>query len=180
MRAAVRRRTWAQEMVFAALSLSLALVLPMLTGQIPRLGAMLCPMHLPVLLAGFLCGPLWAAAVGATAPLLRSALFALPQLMPTALAMSVELMVYGLAAGWLWRGMRSRRGGVIAALLGAMLAGRMAWGAAAWALYGALGMAFDRQIFFAAAFVQTLPGVAVQMVLIPPTVTALRRLRVIE
>ena len=61
---------WSQ----AAFFLALSYVLPFLTGQIPAVGSMLCPMHLPILLCGFLCGPWWAAAVGATAPLLRSAL----------------------------------------------------------------------------------------------------------
>ena len=34
----------------SALFLALALVLPFLTGQIPEVGSMLCPMHIPVLL----------------------------------------------------------------------------------------------------------------------------------
>ena len=55
------------KMTFSAFFLALAFVLPFLTGQIPEVGSMLCPMHLPVLLAGFLCGPWWAAAVGAVA-----------------------------------------------------------------------------------------------------------------
>ena len=42
--------------VFAAAFLALALVLPFLTGQIPQIGSMLSPMHIPVLLCGFVCG----------------------------------------------------------------------------------------------------------------------------
>ena len=64
-----------RNLTYAAMSLALCLVLPFFTGQIPQIGAMLCPMHLPVLLAGFLCGPWWAAGVGAVAPLLRFFLF---------------------------------------------------------------------------------------------------------
>ena len=51
------------KLVYAAMCLALALVLPFLTGQIPQIGSALCPMHLPVLLAGYLCGPWWGAAV---------------------------------------------------------------------------------------------------------------------
>ena len=40
-------------LVYASLFLALALVLPFLTGQIPQIGAMLTPMHFPVLLCGF-------------------------------------------------------------------------------------------------------------------------------
>lgn len=48
-----------QSLCYAAVCLALALLLPFLTGQVPTFGSMLCPMHLPVLLAGFLCGPWW-------------------------------------------------------------------------------------------------------------------------
>ena len=57
-----------RRMVFAALCLALALVLPFLTGQIPQIGSALCPMHIPVLLCGFLCGWPWGLAVGFIAP----------------------------------------------------------------------------------------------------------------
>ena len=68
-----------QKMTLAAFFLALAFVMPYLTGQIPEVGAMLCPMHLPILLAGFLCGPLWGAAVGLVAPLLRSVTLGMPR-----------------------------------------------------------------------------------------------------
>lgn len=44
---------------YAALYLALAMVLPFVTGQIPEIGSMLCPMHIPALLCGFMCGWLW-------------------------------------------------------------------------------------------------------------------------
>lgn len=57
-----------RHMVYAAVCLALCMVLPFLTGQIPQIGSALSPMHIPVLLAGFLCGPWWAMAVGFAAP----------------------------------------------------------------------------------------------------------------
>ena len=54
-----------RKLTYSALCLALCMVLPFLTGQIPQIGSALSPMHIPVLLAGFLCGPWWAAAVGA-------------------------------------------------------------------------------------------------------------------
>ena len=58
-------------LVFAAMFLALAYVMPFLTGQIPEIGSMLCPMHIPVLLCGFICGWPWGLLVGLIAPLLR-------------------------------------------------------------------------------------------------------------
>ena len=90
-----------QKLVLAALCLALCMVLPFLTGQIPEIGSALSPMHIPVLLAGFLCGPWWALAVGAVAPVLRFALFGMPPIFPTGLAMCFELATYGLISGLL-------------------------------------------------------------------------------
>ena len=78
-------------LTYSALYLAIALVLPFLTGQIPQIGSMLCPMHIPALLCGFVCGWPWGLAVGFIAPLLRSALFGMPTMFPTAVAMAFEL-----------------------------------------------------------------------------------------
>ena len=91
-----------KNLVTAAVCLALCLVLPFLTGQIPQIGNALSPMHFPVLLAGFLCGPWWAAAAGAIAPLLRFFLFHSPALYPTGIAMCFELATYGLISGLLY------------------------------------------------------------------------------
>ena len=88
-----------RRMTYAALYLAIALVLPFLTGQIPEIGSMLCPMHIPALLCGFVCGWPYGLAVGAIAPLLRCVLFGMPKLYPTAVAMTFELAAYGAAAG---------------------------------------------------------------------------------
>ena len=47
------------KLTYSALYLAIALVLPFLTGQIPQIGSMLCPMHIPALLCGFVCGWPW-------------------------------------------------------------------------------------------------------------------------
>ena len=130
-----------KKMVTSAICLALCLVLPFLTGQIPQIGAMLSPMHIPVLLCGFLCGPLWGAVVGITAPLLRSVLFGMPRLFPTAIAMCFELCAYGFFAGFLYRRMPKKPWRVYAALICAMILGRLVWGAAQFVLLNASGSA---------------------------------------
>ena len=88
-----------QKMVLAALFLALAYVLPFLTGQIPEIGSMLCPLHIPVLLCGFICGWPWGLAVGFIAPLFRSLTLGMPPLFPTAVCMAFELATYGAISG---------------------------------------------------------------------------------
>ena len=92
--------TKTKRLVISALLLAAGLVLPFLTGGIPNFGRMLLPMHLPVLLCGFVCGWKWGLLVGFVTPLLRSVLFGMPPMVPTALAMAFELAAYGALAGF--------------------------------------------------------------------------------
>ena len=159
----------------AAICLALCMVLPFLTGQIPQIGSALSPMHIPVLLGGFLCGPVWAAAVGFIAPLLRFALFGMPPIFPTGLAMSFELMVYGLVSGGLYACLPKRTGSIYASLLAAMLAGRIVWGVMMAVLMGLSGGTFTFAAFVAGAFTNAIPGIIVHIVLIPVLVMALKK-----
>ena len=96
-----QKRNAVYTLVLSALFLALALVLPFLTGQIPQIGNMLLPMHLPVLLCGLICGWQYGGVVGFAAPLLRSALFGMPPMI-TAIAMAFELAAYGIIVGALY------------------------------------------------------------------------------
>lgn len=162
-------------MVLAAMFLALALLLPFLTGQIPRVGKSLLPMHIPVLLCGFFCGPWYAMAVGFIAPYLRFLLFAMPAVMPDGIVMSVELATYGLVAGLLYRLLPKTKLSVYVSLIGAMLAGRIVWGIARFILYGLGKTSFSFTAFLTIGFVNALPGIIVQIILIPVLVIALRR-----
>ncbi len=151
----------------SALCLALCYVLPFLTGQIPEIGSMLCPMHLPILLCGFFCGWPWGLAVGLCAPLLRSLTLGMPSLFPTAVAMAAELGVYGAVTGLLHRLLPPKRPYVYLSLIAAMLAGRAVWGLSMLALMGIKGGSFTLSAFLAGAFVNAIPGIAVQIVLVP-------------
>lgn len=158
-------------LAFAALLLTLGLVLPFLTGQIPQFGSMLLPMHLPVLLCGFVCSWPWGLAVGAVTPLLRSLLFAMPPMFPTALAMAFELAAYGCCTGLLYRRLPRNTPMLYVALVVSMLVGRIVWAAATYCITGAMSM----QAFLAGAFLNAWPGIIAQLLLVPPLVLALRR-----
>ena len=63
-----KTRSTTRDLVLAALFLALAFVLPMITGHVPQIGNMLCPMHFPVLLAGFVLGGPWGPGTGLCRP----------------------------------------------------------------------------------------------------------------
>lgn len=166
-----------RKLVYAALCLALALLLPFLTGQIQQFGAMLSPMHLPVLLCGFLCGGPWGAAVGFIAPLLRNLLFGMPQLFPSGTAMAFELAAYGFLSGALYRAFgRHGAKALYSSLILAMLGGRAVWGAVMFVLSKiATAVEFSPAIFFAGAFANAWPGIVLQLILVPVIVAALER-----
>ena len=162
-------------LVVAAMCLALCLVLPFLTGQIREIGSMLCPMHLPVLLCGFLCGWPWGLVVGAVAPLLRSALFGMPPLFPIAVSMAAELAVYGLVTGLLSARLPKKLGWTYVSLIAAMLLGRVAWGLVRLLLAGLSGGAFTWAMFLSGALTTAIPGIIVQLILVPVIVTAVQK-----
>ena len=163
------------KMVLAALFLALAFVLPFLTGQIPEIGSMLCPMHIPALLCGFVCGGPWGAAVGFIAPLLRYLLFGMPPIYPVGVAMAFELAVYGFAAGFFYRLFPKKVPFLYASLLISMVAGRLVWGAVQLVLAGISKTVFDFPAFWAGAVAGSVPGIIVHIVLIPLLVMALEK-----
>lgn len=163
-------------MVLAAMFLALGLVLPFLTGQIPQIGKMLLPMHIPVFLCGLICGWKYGAAVGVIVPIMRSAIFSAPVMFPNAVAMSLELMTYGLVAGLLYG--ISRHQCIIAlyrSMMIAMISGRAVWGAAMVIFLTAGGNKFTWEAFAAGAFLDAIPGIIVQLVLIPAIMLALHK-----
>lgn len=180
MQATRKNSSPVRKLVYAAVCLALALVLPFLTGQIPQIGSALCPMHLPVLLCGFVCGWPYGLLVGAVTPLLRSMLFSMPPLYPTAVAMAFELGAYGLLAGLFYKLLPKKPVYVYVSLILAMLGGRVVWGLVQMILMGLVAQPFTWQIFMAGAFGNALPGILVQLVLIPVIVLALRSAKLMD
>lgn len=161
-------------LVLSALFLALAYVLPFLTGQIPEIGSMLCPMHIPVLLCGFICGPVWGFTVGAVAPVMRSMLTGgFPPMFPTAVCMVFELASYGAIAGIMHRLLPKKKPYVYLSLLTAMVVGRIVWGVAMFICMGISGGAFTLGAFVAGALTNAIPGIVIQMILIPILVIVL-------
>ncbi len=169
------KNTNVKTLVLAALFLALALVLPFLTGQIPEVGSMLCPMHIPALLCGFFCGWPWGLAVGLIAPVLRSLLFGMPYMFPAAVCMAFELGTYGAISGLLYSRLPWKKPSIYISLLTAMVAGRLVWGAARFLCAGLDVSAFGLSAFWAGAVTTAIPGIIVQLILIPLLVMALEK-----
>lgn len=165
-----------KNLALSAMFIAIGQVLPFFTGQIPQIGNMLLPMHIPVLLCGLICGWKYGAVVGFTMPLLRSFVFGVPIFFPNAVGMAFELMTYGFVIGFLYG--RSRWKCIIAlyrCLIIAMLSGRIIWGFAQMLMLGVGRDGFTYQAFLTGAFLNAIPGIIIQLVLIPSVMVLLNR-----
>ncbi len=165
--------TQLRKLTYSALYMAIALILPFVTGQIPEIGAMLCPMHIPALLCGFMCGWPWGVTVGFISPLLRSVMFGMPAMFPAAIAMAFELAVYGGMAGLLYSRLPRKKWMIYAALLISMIAGRVVWGAVQALLAGLSGNSFTWTLFLTGAVINAIPGIIMQLALIPVLVVTM-------
>ena len=172
------KSTQTKSLVVAALFLALGVVLPSLLGNIKEIGDSLLPMHLVVMLCGIICGWKYGLCIGALLPFLRAAFFGMPPIYPNAVWMALELATYGFVIGFLYaRGKVYRRGYLFFCLVSSMLLGRVVWGIAKAVLLGVGGKPFGLQAFWVGGFIDAIPGLLLQFILIPLIVEVLENRR---
>lgn len=130
-------------------------------------------MHIPVLLAGFLVGPASGFIVGILAPALSHLLTGMPPGYAVPL-MSLELPVYGLMAGLMYKRLRLN---IYASLIIAMIVGRLVFGLGLFVLGMFIKLPYTASVFFSATgpLVAGLPGIILQLVLVPIIVAGVKR-----
>lgn len=168
-------------LVLSAMFLALCMVLPLFTGQIKEIGNMLLPMHIPVMLCGLICGWQYGAVVGAVAPIMRSAIFGMPIMFPNAFAMAFELATYGFVIGYMfshakWKCIKA----LYRCLIIAMLSGRVVWGIVQMFILGLGEGGFTFTMFITSSFLNAIPGIILQIVLIPVIMLALGKTHLVK
>lgn len=166
-----------KSLVLAALLTAAGVILPQAFHAIPNAGSIILPMHIPVLLCGMAAGGGYGAIAGVLTVVLSMLLSGMPPLFPTGLCMALELAAYGLVSGVAYKALRCRDNHrrIYPALILAMLAGRLVNGAAMAICMGLSGESYTQSAFLMASFVTALPGIILQLVLIPPVVLALEK-----
>ena len=164
--------TKSREIVLSGLFIALGLLVPMVFHAIGGAGPVFLPMHLPVLIGGFILSPLYALMVGVLTPLLSSVLTGMPVLMPMAFIMMVELGIYGLVVSLL----KEKSVSHIITLLSAMILGRMSAGIMVAILVGFVGIKFAPPATFLIGAITTgIPGIMIQLIFIPILLVAVRK-----
>ena len=165
-----------KNMILSAVLLAVGMVLPMLTMQVKEIGDSLLPMHIPVLLCGILCGWQYGGFIGLVLPVLRSVIFGMPPIYPNAVWMALELAAYGAAIGLVYAAFKKKSIlAVYVSLVSAMLLGRVVWGVAKAVLLGVGGKPFTFAMFWIGGFADAVPGIILQLILIPLLVTVLNK-----
>ena len=165
-----------KKLVFTAACIALCLVLPMAFHSIPNAGSILLPMHIPVLLCGLVCGWPYGAVCGLLGPFVSS----FTGMPPAAVlpGMMVECCVYGLVSGLMMKFVRTRStlADLYISMVTAMVAGRLVAGLAkAWIL----APGTPPFAWVTTSLVTGIPGIILQLAVMPPVVLALTRARLV-
>ena len=169
----MRNKNNVKDLILTASFIALGLVLPMAFHYFGGTGPVFLPMHIPVLLCGFVCGWKYGLICGIVTPLLSSVITGMPSIFPIGATMVCELAVYGLICGLLYRSLKKN---VYLSLIIAMLVGRAMSGVANMIFFGIAGKAYSLSIFLTGAFVTAIPGIIIQIIIIPIIIIALKKI----
>ena len=168
------KKNQAYKLTATALCVALGLVIPQVFHMFGA-GTVFLPMHIPVLLCGFICGGPYGLLCGALTPLVSSLLTGMPPLMPVGVPMMAELAAYGFLTGVLYKKTKN----TYLSLILAMLGGRVVSAFAKIVLMGVTGTPFALQAFLTSAFITPWPGIIIQILVIPVLVMALKRAKLL-
>jgi len=165
--------TKTKQLVYSAVFLILGVIIPQAFHFIPigNTGSILLPMHISVLLCGFFMGPWWGIIVGGLTPALSSLLTGMPPMQRLPF-MVLELAVYGFVAGLCYRNLRIKKPliRIYLSLVTSMIAGRAVYALSLFVATKLLHLQMLGPIAAVNATIQGIPGILIQLVLIPPIV----------
>ena len=168
-----------KKLVITAMLIAIGIVLPLAFHAIPNAGRIFLPMHIPILLCGLMIGFPYGLACGIITPLLSSLITGMP---PAAFlpSMVCELAAYGTVSSLLMRftPVKNLFARTYISLIGAMVVGRVLFGILN-AFIFSVG-SYSMQMWLTTAFITALPGVAIQIVIIPAIVLALQKTKLVE
>lgn len=167
------------KLIISALMIAMGVICVTLLGGVQVLGQGISPLHIPALICGLACGPVFGAAAGALIPIVCTLITGRPPFPAVALPMVFELAAYGLLSGLLYPlfvkllKLKVRTPGMVLAMLAAMAAGRLVGGAAKAIFMGIQGNAWSFNAFLTAYFAATAIGAVIHLIVVPAIVSAL-------
>lgn len=161
-----------RKVVVSGLLIAIGVFLPIIFHSLSMGGQIFLPMHIPVLIGGMILGPLYGGLVGVITPILSSFFTGMPPAFPMLPIMIFELGTYGLTSGYISKQFPKR---IFFPLLAAMFDGRISAGLVVFVLSRFFGANIKPLIFLKGAIITGLPGILIQLIIIPPIVIALKK-----
>lgn len=141
----------------------LSVLLPQIFHVFGMNGQIFLPMHIPVLLAGFLLGPIYGFLAGAISPIISTALTGMPAEFPMMPIMIFELGTYGLVSGLLNKYTKLPS---FASLVIAMITGRISYAISYGMIKTFMLPTISSNISVQSAFIAGIPGIVIQLIII--------------
>lgn len=166
-----------KRLIIAGLLLAIGIIVPMIFHTTGISGTIFLPMHIPVLLGGFLLPPSLALLLGMLTPILNSLITGMPPLFPMAIIMVFELGIYGLVASFLYRRLELPS---VVALIISMVAGRIMAGLVVFILAAFFAVKMDPMTFIIGGVTTGIPGIIIQLILVPSLIYSITRYTTID
>lgn len=168
----MKKKITTRELVLSGLLFASGIILPMIFHVFGMTGPIALPMHIPVLLGGFLLSPIMALFLGIITPITSGLLTGMPVMFPMAVIMAVELGVYGITASFSTRNLKLTS---IPSLIISMIAGRIAAGLTVAILVQIFSVKMNPIVYVTGAIVTGIPGIVIQLIFIPSLVYAINK-----
>lgn len=159
-----------RELVIGGLLLATGILLPMVFHMFGMTGPIVLPMHIPVLIGGFLLSPILALFLGIITPIISGLLTGMPVMFPMSIIMACELGIYGLVASLATRKLKLSP---LIALIISMIFGRIAAALAVTVLVQLFGIKMNPIVYIKGAIITGIPGILIQIVIIPSLIYAI-------
>lgn len=167
---ATKKITLAKELTLTSVFIAIGIVLPSVFHAFNLGGKVFLPMHIPVLMCGLLVGKRYGFLSGILIPLLSSILTGMPPIFPVAVIMSIELGTYGYVAGLLKDKMS-----IYFTLIVTQIIGRCMGALATFVILGFASKPFLLSTYMTSVFITALPGILIQLILIPIGIKMIQR-----
>jgi len=162
-----------KNIVLSGVFIAIGIVLPIIFHSFNMGGQVFLPMHIPVLIAGMFLGPLYGLIVGVITPILSSVLTGMPPMFPMLPIMIFELATYGFVSGYIYKKFTKNS---YLSLIAGMIDGRITAAIVVYVLASFFGAQMSPFNFVKAGIITGLPGIIIQLIIIPPLVKILKKI----
>ena len=153
-----------RDLVNAGLLIAVGILIPTVFHFAGINGAIFLPMHIPVLISGFILGPTLGSIIGLVTPFLNHILTGMPPT-PIVWIMLVELTVYGLLSGLTFKKMNIK---LMPSLIISMIGGRIGAVFTLLALQKAFNIPMPNiRSYIYGITITAIPGIIIQIIFIP-------------